>query len=150
MGVDKAINEAAAGAQMMANKAINEAAASARMMADEAIDTDAASARMMADEAINKVVAAGPRGSCQGCCAASATEGTQQSNRDNESEWGRRTGGVVVGGCEVDTPANKRQCRNERYGEEEEVADAMATTKEDAAGIGTVLAGWEDEDNETR
>jgi hypothetical protein len=50
---------------------------------------------------------------------------------------------------EVDTPANKRRCRNERHGEEEEVADAMAMTEEDAAGIETVAAGWEDGDNET-
>jgi hypothetical protein len=50
----------------------------------------------------------------------------------------------------VDTPANKRWCRNERHGGEEEVADVMAMTEEDAAGIGTVAAGWEDEDNETR
>ncbi len=60
------------------------------------------------------------------------------------------TGGIVTSRREVDTPANKRRCRNKQHGEEEEVADAMATTKEDAAGIGTVLAGWEDEDNETR
>ncbi len=31
-----------------------------------------------------------------------------------------------------------------------EVTDAMMTTEEDAAGMGTVVAGWEDEDNETR
>ncbi len=30
-----------------------------------------------------------------------------------------------------------------------EVADAMVTTEDDAAGVGTVAAGWEDEDNET-
>ncbi len=30
-----------------------------------------------------------------------------------------------------------------------EVADAMVTTEEDAAGVGKVVAGWEDEDNET-
>jgi hypothetical protein len=35
-------------------------------------------------------------------------------------------------------------------GEEEmEVTDAMATTEKDAAGVGTVAAGWEDEDDET-
>ncbi len=58
-------------------------------------------------------------------------------------------GGIVAGGREVDTPANKRRCRNKRLWEEEEVADAMATTEEDAAGVGTVASGWEDEDNET-
>jgi hypothetical protein len=31
-----------------------------------------------------------------------------------------------------------------------EVADAMASTEEDAAGVGIVAAGWEDEDDETR
>jgi hypothetical protein len=71
-------------------------AASARMMANKAINEAAASAQMMADEAINKVVAAGARGSCRGCCAASATGGTQQSNRDGKSERPRRTGGVVA------------------------------------------------------
>jgi hypothetical protein len=30
-----------------------------------------------------------------------------------------------------------------------EVADAIVTTEEDAGGVGTVAAGWEDEDNET-
>ncbi len=49
----------------------------------------------------------------------------------------------------MDTPANKRQCRNERHEEEMKVADAMATTEEDAAGIRTVVAEWDDEDNET-
>jgi hypothetical protein len=49
----------------------------------------------------------------------------------------------------MDTPANKRWCHNERHEEEMEVADTMATTEEDSAGIGTVAAGWEDEDNET-
>ena len=29
-----------------------------------------------------------------------------------------------------------------------EVADAMVTTEDEAAGVGTVTAGWEDEDNE--
>ncbi len=49
----------------------------------------------------------------------------------------------------MDTPANERRCRNERHGEEAEVADAMATTEEDAEGVGTMPAGWEDEDDET-
>ncbi len=49
----------------------------------------------------------------------------------------------------MDTPANKRQCRNKRHVEEMEVSDAMATMEVDAAGVGTVVAGWEDEDNET-
>ncbi len=31
-----------------------------------------------------------------------------------------------------------------------EVTDAMATMEEDAVGIGTVVARWKDEDNETR
>ncbi len=43
----------------------------------------------------------------------------------------------------MDTPANERRCRGERHGEEEEVADAMATTEEDAAVAGTVEAGWD-------
>jgi hypothetical protein len=49
----------------------------------------------------------------------------------------------------VDTPANKRQCSNKRHGEEEDIADAMAMTEEDAAGVGTVTSGWENEDNKT-
>jgi hypothetical protein len=81
VGVDKAIDEVAASAQMMANKAINEAAASAQMMADKAI---------------NKVVDAGPWGSCRGCCAALATGEIQQSNRNDKSERRQRTGGVVA------------------------------------------------------
>ncbi len=40
----------------------------------------------------------------------------------------------------MDTPANKRQCRNKRHGEEEEVADAITMKEEDAAGVGTVAA----------
>ncbi len=50
----------------------------------------------------------------------------------------------------MDTPANKRCSHNKRHGAEEEVTDAMAMTEEDAAGVGTVAAGWEDEDNENR
>ncbi len=79
-----------------------------------------------------------------------ATGGTQQSNIDDRSQRRRRTGGVVAGRREVDTPANKRRCRNKRHGKEKEVADAMATIEEDAASVGTTAAGWEDEDNETR
>jgi hypothetical protein len=75
---------------------------------------------------------------------------TQQSNRDNKSQRHWRMGGIVTNGREVDTPANKRQCHNKRHGEEEEGADAMATMKEDAAGIVTVVVVWADEDNETR
>ncbi len=44
---------------------------------------------------------------------------------------------------------DKRWCRDERHDEEMEIADAMAKTEEDAAGVGMVAAGWEDEDNET-
>jgi hypothetical protein len=40
----------------------------------------------------------------------------------------------------VDTPANERGCHYKRHGKEEELADAMAMTKEDAAGVGTVAA----------
>jgi hypothetical protein len=145
MPVDKAIDNAVDAAVFIdfvgINKAIDEAAASTPMMADKAINEAAASARMMANKAINKVVAARPRGSCQGCCTASATGGTQQSNRDGESERGQRTGGVVAGGREVDTPANERQCRNERHGEEEEVADTMAMMEEDAVGVGMMARG---------
>ena len=65
--------------------------------------------------------------------------GTQQSNRDNKGQRRRRTGGVVAGRRQMDTPANERRCRNERHGEEEEVADAMATTEEDAVAV----AKWE-------
>ncbi len=43
----------------------------------------------------------------------------------------------------MDTPANERRCSGERHGEEEEVADAMATTEEDAAVARTVAAGWD-------
>jgi hypothetical protein len=49
----------------------------------------------------------------------------------------------------VDTPANKRHCHNKRHEEEEEVADAMAMAEEDAAGVGAVARGWEDEDDGT-
>ncbi len=42
---------------------------------------------------------------------------------------------------EVDMPANKRRCHNKRHGEEEEVADAMAMTEEDTAGVEMVAAG---------
>ncbi len=69
--------------------------------------------------------------------------GTQQSNRDHESQRRRRTGGVIAGGCEVETSANERWCHGERHGEEEKIADAMATTEEDAAVAGTVAAGWD-------
>ncbi len=47
----------------------------------------------------------------------------------------------------MEMPANERRCRNERHEEEMEFTDAMATTEEAAAGVGTVAAGWEDEDN---
>jgi hypothetical protein len=67
----------------------------------------------------------------------------QQSNRDHESQRRRRTGGVIAGGREVDTPANERQCRSKRHGEEEKVAEAMATVEEDAAVAGMVAAGWD-------
>jgi hypothetical protein len=50
-------------------------------------------------------------------------------------------GGIVTSGREVDTPANKRRCCNKKHGEEEDIADAMAMTEEDAAGIGTMAAG---------
>jgi hypothetical protein len=46
-------------------------------------------------------------------------------------------------------PANKRRRRDEKHEEDMEVADAMATMEEDAAGIETVAAVWEDENNET-
>jgi hypothetical protein len=49
----------------------------------------------------------------------------------------------------VDTPANERWCHDERHEEEMEVADTIATTEEDAAALGMVAAGWEDEDDET-
>jgi hypothetical protein len=65
-----------------------------------------------------------------------------QPNRDDKSQRRQRTRGVVAGGHEVDTPANKRWSRNKRHGEDEEVSDAKATTEEDAAGVGTVAAGW--------
>ncbi len=153
MPVDKAINKAVDAAVFVdfvgVNKAIDKAAASARMMADKAIDEAAAKAQMMADKAIDRVVAAGLRGSCQGCCAALAMGGTQQSIRDNTIERRQRMIGVVAGKHEVDMSENERRCRNERHGEEEEVADAMAMTEEDVAGIGTVAAGWEDEDDDT-
>ncbi len=58
----------------------------------------------------------------------------------------REQGGAIRGDG-VDMPANERRCRDERHKEEMEVADEMATTEEDAAGIGTVAAGWEDEDS---
>ena len=45
--------------------------------------------------------------------------GVQQSNKDNESQMRRRTGGVVAGGCEVETSANERSCRDKRHGEQE-------------------------------
>jgi hypothetical protein len=60
-----------------------------------------------------------------------------------------REQGVLTRGGGIDTPANKRRCRNERHEEEMEVADAMATMEEDAAGVGAVVPGWEDEDDKT-
>ncbi len=71
-----------------------------------------------------------------------ATGGTQQLYRDNKSERGWRTGGIVTG-RQVDMPANERRCRNKRHGEEEEVADTMTMMEEDAADIGSVVSGWE-------
>ncbi len=59
----------------------------------------------------------------------------------------REQGGATRGGG-MEMPANKRWCHIKRHEEEMEVADTMATTEEDAAGIGTVVAGWEDESNE--
>ncbi len=50
----------------------------------------------------------------------------------------------------MDTPANERRCRNRRHGEEEEVTDAMALMEEDVVNVGMVMAGCEDEDNETQ
>ncbi len=50
----------------------------------------------------------------------------------------------------MDMPTNKRRCWDERHEEEIEVTNAMATTEEDAAGVGMVATGWEDEDDETR
>ncbi len=50
----------------------------------------------------------------------------------------------------MDTPANERQCCNERHEEEMEVADTMVTTEEEAASVGTMAAGWEDEDDEIK
>jgi hypothetical protein len=50
----------------------------------------------------------------------------------------------------MDMPENKRRCHGKRHEEEMEVAEAMATMEEDVAGIGTVVARWEDKDNETR
>jgi hypothetical protein len=51
--------------------------------------------------------------------------------------------------CEVDTPANKRQCCNKRHGMKKEVIDAMAMKEDDAEGIETMAAELEDEDDET-
>ncbi len=132
MRVDKAIDEATTSAQMMANKAINQAAASAQMMADKAI---------------NKIIATGPRAAAKG-----ASLHRQLGGHNNQIETTRVKGtrGWEAKSVEVDTPANKRRCHNKRHGEEEEVTDAMAMTEEDAAGIGTVAAGWEDEDNEIK
>jgi hypothetical protein len=100
MLVDKAVIKAVNAAVFVdfvgVDKVIDEATANAQMMADAAINRAAVSARMMANKAINQVVAAGLQGSCQWCCAASATGGEHQSNRDNESERRQRTGGVVL------------------------------------------------------
>ncbi len=41
----------------------------------------------------------------------------------------------------MDTPANKKRCRDKRREEEMEVSDAIATVEEDAAGVRTVAAG---------
>ncbi len=60
----------------------------------------------------------------------------------------REQGGATRGGG-VDMPADKRRCHDKRHKEEMEVTNAIATTGEDAAGIGTVVAGWEDEENQT-
>jgi hypothetical protein len=68
--------------------------------------------------------------------------GTQQSNRNNKSQRRQRTAGIVASrnGVDTPTPANKRRCRNERHWEEEEVADAMATTEEDAVAVAVAMA----------
>ncbi len=58
-------------------------------------------------------------------------------------------GGVVADGHEMDTPANERWCCNKRHGEDGEVIKTMVTTTEDTAGIGTVAAAWENEDDKT-
>ncbi len=49
----------------------------------------------------------------------------------------------------MNTSANERHFHNKSHEEAMEVADAMATTEEDAAGVGTVAAGWKDEDDES-
>jgi hypothetical protein len=58
-------------------------------------------------------------------------------------------GGATKGGS-VDMQVNERWRRNKGHEEEMEVAEAMATTKEDAVGEGTVANRWEDEDDKTR
>ncbi len=71
------------------------------------------------------------------------------NREDTKSQRHQRMGGVVAGRHEVDTPANQRWCRNKRREEENKVVDAREKTEEDAAGVGMVAAGWEDEDNKT-
>ena len=74
--------------------------------------------------------------------AAPVKGGTQQSNRNSKSQRRQRTAGIVASRSWVDTPtpANKRWCRNERHCEEEEVADAMATTEGDAVAVAVAMA----------
>jgi hypothetical protein len=43
------------------------------------------------------------RSQCR-CWGMGVGDGTQQSNGDDENQRHRRTGGIVAGGCEVDTP----------------------------------------------
>ncbi len=66
----------------------------------------------------------------------------------HDTTTSQRARGATRGGG-VDTPVNKGRCRDERHDKVMEVADAMATTEEDAAGLGTVAAGWEDEGDKT-
>ena len=52
-----------------------------------------------------------------------------------------REQGGTTRGVGVNTSANERHFHNKSHEEAMEVADAMATTEEDAAGVGTVAAG---------
>ncbi len=48
----------------------------------------------------------------------------------------------------MNTSENERRFRNKSHEEAMEVAGTMATMEEDAASVGMVVAGWEDEDDE--
>jgi hypothetical protein len=80
---------------------------------------------------------------------ASLEDDTKNNNECTMTQQlAREQGGMTRGGG-MDMPADKRQCHKKGHEEEMEVANTMATIEEDAVGIGSVTARWEDKDNDT-